>query len=132
MLTYEALVCQSRLVHTQATLHLHAEWLSILDKSQGIQEFADKNMRVIFLLGGSGSARLLHTANSATFLCAHLSAGDVLQADATQPDRSYTSIIDAEIRNGCVRPKGTKVGESAPDGDETFFLDDAFIGTRPQ
>jgi len=45
MLTYEALVCQSRLVHTQATLYLYAEWLGILDKSQGIHEAAGKNLR---------------------------------------------------------------------------------------
>jgi len=81
------------------------------------QVAADKNLRVIFVLQGSGTASLLHTANSATFLCAHLSVGDVLQADAARPDSPYTSIIDAEIRNGCVRPKGTKVGESAPDGE---------------
>lgn len=88
-----------------------------MDKSQGIHEVADRNLRVISVLGGPGSASLLRTANSATFLCAHLSVGDVLQADATQPDSPYTSIIDAEIRNGCVRPKGTKVGASAPDGE---------------
>ena len=72
-------------------------------------------MRVRFVLGSSGSVSLLHTANSATFLCAHWSVGDVLQAEATQPDSPYTSIIEETIRNGCVRPKGTKVGKSAPD-----------------
>ena len=115
MLTYEALVCQSGLVHTQATFYLYAERLGILDKSQGIHEVLHKNLRVISLLGGSGSARLVHTANSAAFLCAHLSVGDVLQADATQPDSPYTSIIEEMIRNDCVRPKGTKVGVNAPD-----------------
>jgi len=73
-------------------------------------------MRVIFVLGGSGSLSLLHTANPATFLCAHLSVGDVLEAEAAQPDSPYTGVVEEMIRNACVRPKGTRVGESAPDG----------------
>jgi len=43
--------------------------------------------------------------------------GDVLQADAAQPDSPYTSIIEEKISNDCVSPKGTKLGESAPDGE---------------
>ena len=93
MLTYEALVCQSWLVQTRATFYLHDKWLSILNKSQGIQELADTNMRVIFVLGGSGSVGVLNMANSSTFLCAHLSVGDALRVEAAEPDSPYTRIM---------------------------------------
>ncbi|KAI4619985.1 hypothetical protein J4E80_004510 [Alternaria sp. BMP 0032] len=88
-------------------------------------------MRIVSVLGGPGSGKgtqcgLLRT----TFMCAHLSVGDVLRAEAAKPDSPYTSIIEDNIRNGRVGPKEITVGvlqshikEALDNGIQTFFLD---------
>jgi cytidylate kinase len=89
------------------------------------------NTQIVSILGGPGSGKGTQCALlQQRFLCAHLSVGDVLRAEAAKPDSVYASIIAENMRLGRVGPKEitvdilqTHMEEALDAGVRTFFLD---------
>ncbi|KAF2679889.1 hypothetical protein K458DRAFT_243523, partial [Lentithecium fluviatile CBS 122367] len=64
------------------------------------------------------------------FLCAHFSVGDLLRAEAANPDSPYRTVIEENMRLGRFGPKeitvetlSRNIGQVLENGVQTFFLD---------
>ncbi|CUS24914.1 LAQU0S21e01288g1_1 [Lachancea quebecensis] len=100
------------------------------DQTQG-PAFSDKDVSVIFVLGGPGAGKGTQCANLVRdFQFVHLSAGDLLRAEQNRPNSKYGELIKHYIKEGLIVPQEVTVAllkqaiqENYEKGQKRFLVD---------